>query len=203
MKGLLLKEFILVKKTMLKPLITLAIFCIIAILDEDFRGMITTIILIYALLIPITSFSYDEKNNYNRYLLSMSLSRFELVLAKYIFLIILNIIGILSIIIISSFVSDNIFETVKIQYMMFLALSILQFIVFPIIYKFGVEKARFIFYGIGILPVVLTNLFDNYTLRIDLDELLLNFTRISPVILLIGFVLSFVLSYKICKNKEY
>ena len=147
----------------------------------------------------ISTFSYDENADSDKYLLSLPITRKE--------------IGILVSFIITLIVRgrvENIGDSLRICFLAFTSVSFLMCSNIPCIYKWGVEKGRmqsviipalFIFI-IGILGGLLLLLFPGIYQELDLVRLF----KVSPIICLILNILfygiSYMISYKIFSKKS-
>lgn len=208
MKGLLFKEFMNLKRYRRTLLIILTVFFFSAMMSKNISLFSEMVILLCAMM-AITSFSYDEFAKWDKYALSMPVNRKEIVTSKYLFAAILIIIG--SVI---AFVVDVVFSVALHQdflwqekTLLYLALAgtgmLLISIMFPFIYKFGVEKARLIILGIAILPMALSFLFNQANIPMLSQESLQWLMYASPIILLIFISLSYQISKTIYYKKEF
>lgn len=217
MKGLIIKDLLFLKNNMKTFLIILLAFAIIAISSENYSFMIYTIPF-FLVMMTISTFNYDEFNNWNSYCLTLPISRKKIVQSKYLFTIFLAIIGIiLSALIIIIFKSIN--QSLNLEEQIsnfsgsFFAVSLIISILYPLIYKFGSEKGRiFIFIiviGISIILGVIFSLLEQ--LSINYQYLLsslnsLNYIQISLSMLIISIVIiiiSYLISLRIYQKKEF
>ena len=79
-------------------------------------------------------------------------------------------------------------------------------VIFPIIYKFGVERARIVMAAVFIIPVLLImNLFED--ISVDLLDWIEEHIVISGIMFfglsLICYIVSYFISVKIYKSKEF
>ena len=164
----------------------------------------------------ISSFSYDENADSDKYLLSLPITRKEIVLSKYLFVFLNSFVSLIIGIFISFVITilvrgkiDNLGDSLRICLIAFTSVSFLMCANVPCIYKWGVEKGRmqsvvipalFIFL-LGIFGSLLLLLFPGFYLNIDLLYLF----KISPYICLtlniLIYVISYLISYKIFLNK--
>ena len=165
----------------------------------------------------ISSFSYDENADSDKYLLSLPITRKDIVLSKYLFVFLNSFISILVGILVSFIITilvrgkvGNIGNSLRICFIAFTSVSFLMCANIPCIYKWGVEKGRmqsviipalFIFL-LGIFGSILLLLFPEIYLNIDL----LYVFKISPYICVIlnilFYIISYLISYKIFLNKS-
>lgn len=159
MKGLLLKDFCLLKKQM-KLMVVFVIFYAICAVAAKIPSMMGTMVILLSIMMPITSMSYDEAGQWYRYAFSLPIPRRTLVLSKYI----LGFFGCIgrsrglrnrqsrrftltnwensleSWLIIVGFLEIG---------MIFLS------IIIPVLFQFGVEKGRFLVVVIAVVPSLL------------------------------------------------
>ena len=83
MKGLILKDFYNLTKQYKIILVLVIFYLLVSVSSEDtnFFGGVVSILMVMQV---ITTLSYDEKSNWDRYALTMPISRSDLVLSKYI-----------------------------------------------------------------------------------------------------------------------
>lgn len=213
-KGLIIKDLLQLKAYKKNFILSLAIYVALIYFNRDSQdiafigiSMITFLFSLYA----ISTFNYDEKTNTDKFILTMPLSRNTTVLSKYIFLIISIIVGIILGTIICYIMSVlNIINLIAVKdiviYFMGLifALSLMQCIQVPCIYKYGAEKGRMQIYIIMMIIFVLIGGIYYLFPKIDLG-FMNKLENIIPFILMAIIILNYYLSYKIsCKiyNKK-
>ncbi len=219
-KGLLLKDLD-VFKNFKGNIIFSAFMFIFLITIGSVRSEIFTfgsiLFLIFFGMNSISSFSYDENAETDKYLLSLPISRKDIVLSKYLFVFLNSFIALIIGIFISFIITiivrgkvNNIGDSLRICLIAFTSVSFLMGANIPCIYKWGVEKGRmqsviipalFIFL-IGTFGSLLLLLFPELYTNINL----LYIFKISPYICLILniliYVISYLISYKIFFKKS-
>ena len=208
MKGLIKKDLLMIKGNLKYALLFLVVFIIISLEDVSIIYYIPTFI---SMMIFITTFSYDEYNSWDAYAISMPVSRKDIVKSKYIASIILIFIAVIFTIIISLIIGliyNNINFQEIIANVLICAASIitLKAIMFPLIYKFGVEKGRItIFVGIFGIALLIGFLLKNF--NVDANNFIVFFDKyyylIIPITLIIVLVISYLISKKIYWKKEF
>lgn len=205
MIGLMKKDFLLIKNN--KNIILIAFLMVI--LFGVFGEMDISYILPFMLLtIYMSSFSYDEYNNFNGYVCTLPNGRENVVKAKYILTIILTIfISIIAFFITLLTTKLDIKEILSSLTGSIFALTIVVSILYPLLFKYGSEKGRIILlvgvFGISGIGVLLMN-----NVKIDSTCNFIKFldTYGLPIIA-IASVVSLIVSYKISKkiyfNKEF
>ena len=204
-------------------LIIVVLFCGIALIGTDAIYWGSIIIGMIVGMISLSTFSYDEMAKSNRYILTLPVTRKEIVLEKYILAIGATILGsllgfILTLLIgnIMNYVRPNRVIDISIETLLattiggFFGVSFIQAIQIPSIFKWGAEKGRIQMF-IVLLFLVLIGTGVGFLIResgfiIDiakLESVLKNFGLAFLIILsLIMYFISYKISYKIYKNKE-
>ena len=204
-KGLLLKDLYVFKNFEGNIIFSIFIFIFLIIIDSIDRDIFTIgsiLFLIFFGMNSISSFSYDENADSDKYLLFVFLNSFISIL-----------VGILVSFVITILVRgkvDNLGNALRICLLAFTSVSFLMCANVPCIYKWGVEKGRmqsviipalFIFL-LGIFGSLLLMLFPQIYSNIDLKYLF----KISPYICLIlnvlFYTISYLISYKIFLKKS-
>ena len=219
-KGLLLKDLYVFKNFKGNIIFSILMFLFLIAMgsvQSDIFLIGSILFLIFFGMNSISSFSYDENAELDKYLLSLPITRKEIVLAKYLFVFLNSFISIVVGIIVSFIITvlirgkvNNIGDSLRICFLAFTSVSFLMCSNVPCIYKWGVEKGRmqsviipaiFIFI-IGIIGCLLLILFPELYLNINLIYLF----KISPIICLIlnilFYLISYLISYKIFLNKS-
>ncbi len=164
-------------------------------------------------MIMISSFSYDNYNKWDAYCISLPNGRKNSVKSKYITTILMTLMVCLITIILSFIISYVNTKTINYEQILvtmfgtlFGTLLVLT-IMYPIIYKFGVEKARI---GIFLLVFGIVIVFGFLSQYIDLSfiaktlSFLENYIVIILVIIMIAMVyISYKVSEKIFSKKEF
>ena len=217
MKGLILKDLLILKNQMRNVLIIILGFIILSIFTENYF-YISFIIPFYIVMQVISAFSYDDLNNSNTYIVALPYTRKTIVKARYV----LGLISIIEAFIASLFLSliipifnpnmDFITTFISTTAAIIAVILIISLII-PFFYKFGVQKGRIILFisimGISLLIGVILSLFENTNLKIaKLFSSLENINYIILIIIAIIIILlilyiSYLFSCKIFKNKEF
>lgn len=149
MKGLLLKDWYLGKKTLIATLFIMIIFAVVTVISDNNYFMVYSVVL--GGMIPVTLISYDEKSSWNTYSLTMPYTRAQIVSEKYIVAMIILAVSVISLgigLVVRAEMSkavnlDSVFATLG---MLSVVGVIAPSIMLPVIFKFGVDKGRFVYY---------------------------------------------------------
>ena len=210
MLGLIKKDFLLIKANLKSMIIIFVIYIMLA-----FQGTfdVTFIIPLIGIMLFISTFSYDDFNNWNSYAVTLPNGRKNVVRAKYIASIILTIILVIVSLIIGIGISYtktnsiNLDEIISSLMGTMLSSVIIISLLYPIVFKFGATNGRIILFavvfgiaGIGALIVQ----FVDTTPIINMINRLDSYSLIAiPIISAILLGISYLISNKIYQNKEF
>ena len=204
-------------------LMIITLFCGIAIIGTDAIYWGSVVIGIIVGMISLSTFSYDEMAKSNRYILTLPVTRKEIVLEKYILAIGATILGSLLGFVLTLLIGnmmnyvrpDNVID-INIDTLLstsiggLFGVSLIQAIQIPSIFKWGAEKGRIqmfiVLFVIALIGAGVGFLIKESGLSVDIEKLentLKSFGWIILVILsFIIYFISYKVSYKIYKNKE-
>lgn len=211
MFGLLLKDFYCLKSYMKTASIMLIFFAFIGSGMEDPTTYLSGFFTIWFLMLAITTFSYDDTAKWNPYACSLPITKKQIVLGKYFNLLLLCSMGSISALILGGIIA-------KVKSLPFIFITQLQIslvilgvalvfgsMLFPVIFKLGVEKARFYLIAIMALPVIALTILAQ-TESIPSIELLPSLQKMLPVLMTIVvisiIIVSYLISVSIYKNKD-
>ena len=210
MLGLIKKDFLLIKANLKSMVIIFIVYLILA-----FQGTfdVTFIIPLIGIMLFISTFSYDDFNNWNSYAVTLPNGRKNVVRAKYIASIILTIIlaaVALTIGIGISYTktnSINLDEIISSLMGTMLSSIIIISLLYPIVFKFGATNGRIILFAVvfGIAGIgALIAQFVDTTPIINMINRLDSYSLIAiPIISAILLGISYLISNKIYQNKEF
>ena len=141
MKGLLIKDVLNLRPQFRIYIIILLIWFAIALFRADctfFSG----VMVMFVVMLPINTIAYDEKAGWDKFALTMPLSRDDIVLAKYLFMI-CTITAIAVITFIGNLIiTRDVAESAGVMLYAMPVGLILDAVIIPLLLKFGVEKGR-------------------------------------------------------------
>jgi hypothetical protein len=211
MAGLLLKDVLGLKKYMKQLGVSLIMFFIIAVSFKSPNYLIGMAVLMSSMTL-LTAMTYDETAKWDKYALSMPLSKRDLVASKYLLLLGITfgsglISAVLSLIMALYFKQDKPLEVFVIAGGVCLIALVFCSFMLPIAFKLGVEKSRiFIAVIIGIptfLLVAYSNLGLDLGIPIPTEQQVKLAIYASPFIAFGILYLSFHLSVSILLKKEF
>ncbi|MCM1132615.1 MAG: ABC-2 transporter permease [Ruminococcus flavefaciens] len=207
MKGLLLKEFIMLRKSWFAFTLLIAVFSAIAVWSGELQ-----MLLIAPLFVSIWLFSFlgmDEQSRWKQYSATLPYERSTFVSSKYLIMIILNAVSVVFITVcylIASAVGKAEFSgsylLMLIIFAVFIGL-IYPTIILPLNYRFSTEKSRIILMIInGAMGGVSVTLMQN----VISSDIVSSIAKYIPLIILavtaVLFVLSWLLSIRIYEKKD-
>ncbi len=159
MKGLLLKDIFTLDKQMRILIIIIAGFGLIP------ASNMVSFTVMYAIIIPISSFGYDERAKWDRLMRMMPISGKTIVLSKYVlgysfmaavssFILIAQLIyhafGVLNL-------SLALYPVFVVNMLLMIATALIAYaVLMPFIFKFGMEKGRLVFGAVFAVLIFLT-----------------------------------------------
>lgn len=217
-KGLLLKDLLIFKSYIKVITVSSIFFALVIFLDTKQYNMFIygpVIFLFFLGMNSISTFSYDEYDSTDRYLLALTVSKKDIVISKYLFTFLNSFLALLLglfISIISNIIIGNSFElfgsSMKVLLLIFTGASFLLCCDIPCIYKWGVEKGRmqallipvFIVTILGFLGFIFVLLFPNLINDINLETI---YNPLLCIIINIAlYFISYKISYKIYEHKD-
>ena len=208
MLGLIKKDLFLIKSNLKSMAIILIVYIAMAI-QGTFD--ITMILPLFGMILLISTFNYDEYNNWYSYAIALPTSRKSIVKSKYIFASITLgftwLMGIVISLLITYFKNNvNIAETISVITGSLLGIVLLIAFLFPLIFKYGAEKGRIgifvLVFGTALLVTVFSKYIDVSSLK-NLAIFLDNHLYVLPIIPIVLLLISYKISEKIFLKKEF
>lgn len=201
MKGLIIKDLYNLSKQYKIILILVVFYIVISFSNEDSSifGGVVTILMVMQL---ITALAYDEKSKWDRYALAMPVSRSDLVLSKYLLGGILLAIAFAANFIFCMASGSGPVETLVISVTMTGVGSFFMFLTLPFLFKFGVEKGRYITMLIFFIPTGLLVIASRMGLQLGDEDFTSVFPLIGILVLILAGIISVSASLAIYKSKE-
>lgn len=218
MYGLIIKDLCSLKKNIKIITLLFGVYFIIGLITKNFK-LFNIVVAISSFIIPVNAISFDEKSRFEKYALTMPISRKELILSKYLLGIILGlvcvIIGLLLNIISYYLLGITITsKSIIIVFTYFFVTMIILFVTLPLFFKFGTEKARYVILAIFSLPLLIIliakttefdfNIISSYLEISWLTSLeIYSILTLAIIFIIIIFIISLLISYKTYENKEF
>lgn len=206
MKGLIIKDLLNLRKSFRITLVMSLLFFAYAYGMNNPPYLIGMATILFAIL-SLTSMSYDEATKWDRYALSMPISRKNIVGGKYLLAIILAFVAVLVSFGISYILilpkSDMLFlELWLVAYAVFGVAIVYISSIFPLIYKFGVEKSRIMSLALFALPAMVVLIAYKVGVKMPSEAQFMLMLKLSPLVLLLILGFSYFISLKIFSYKE-
>lgn len=199
MKGLILKDILIIKNNIRFLLISILLYLFIGYSNN---ADVTYFIPFMTFMLIISTFSYDDYNKWHAYAITIPNGRKKVVRAKYISLIILTLLSSVIGLILSYILGTFNQEILSSICGSFLAICILASILFPIIFKYGSEKGRIsiliIFLGLTAIISVLSNVIKIKPL--ELIKVLIFLEKYGMVLIPLISVIIIFISYKVSEH---
>lgn len=203
MKGLIIKDILMIKNNI--KLLSIAFLVWLILLSTQNNDM-TFVFPFLAIMIFISTFSYDDYNNWNAYAITLPNGRKNVVKSKYIASIILTVVialicGAISYMFYKAKMLDLIQQLLGSLVGVIIVISLL----YPIIFKYGSEKGRIITMLLVIGTICISGLISKI---INIPEKYINIfnnyeTVFLTIISIMCLIISYIISKKIYLKKEY
>ncbi|NLO86632.1 MAG: ABC-2 transporter permease [Clostridiales bacterium] len=202
MKGLMIKDLINLKQQVKIVVLLNLLYLVTGIIAKDGSAFSGSLIILTA-IIPLTAFSCDAKVKWDRYAITMPLSRKDLVLSKYALYLIINLLltaaGLIGMICIGSGFAEALSHILMVACVGWIYISF----TYPLLFHFGVEKAS-IFMMILVVFMMFVFVVGSEILPVASASFPVTalYTAI-PFLTIAIIAASIALSFRIVKNKDY
>ncbi|EGT5175452.1 ABC-2 transporter permease, partial [Clostridioides difficile] len=147
MKGLILKDLLNLKGNVKFILLFIIMFGFMSSLGDGNVNNFIGVIIVLCTTMIVSTFSYDDLNKWDSYVLTMPINRNDIVLSKYLTMLIFSFTGVLVSLIVSVtigyFKNTLILNETLLINALILSISVcFGSLILPLIYKFGTERAR-------------------------------------------------------------
>ncbi len=181
--------------------------------DPSIFQFFSMMIVVFVMMLIISTFTYDNTSHWESYTLTLPISRKTCVASKYVMTLVMMVFGCLLGFVF--YLLLTLLSKQPVDYTMLYMLNCFSVagaffilsIVLPVIYKIGPEKGRYIMMVCYLLPMVLFYLAGSLKEKMNIDveaavAWLQSNAWVLPVASLVVFFFSFLLSVKIYQNKE-
>ena len=166
MTGLILKDFLILRKTLRSYLFMLVVYVGIAFTGVWSADIVGVLMVVMVVMLPMNVFAYDKQAKWDTYGLALPVGRTKTVAARYLCVLLLCLlsVGLTAILGVMLYAAGRVEEPVEFLVscsVMGLMSVLVNAIMLPFLYKFGPERARMMFFGImgGIVLLVVAALF--------------------------------------------
>ena len=166
MTGLILKDLLILRKTLRSYLFMLIVYAGIAFTGVWSADIVGVLLVVMVVMLPMNVFAYDKQAKWDTYGLALPVGRTKTVAARYLCVLLLCLlsVGLTAILGAALYAAGRVEEPVEFLVtcsVMGLMSVLVNAIMLPFLYKFGPERARMMFFGImgGIVLLVVAALF--------------------------------------------
>lgn len=200
MKALLIKDFLNIKAQGKAILLVLAVWFIISVVNGS-GSFFAALSVVYAILLPLTSVTADDKCGFERYAMTMPLTRTVMALSKYVFALacslVMAVIGFAACVVIDRSAINEALATCA---ACFCVAVVLVSLLLPLVYKYGPEKARLVMMAVFVIGfLVFGFVLDRFNVELDLNTAFIA----MPIAALVLLAASAAVSVGIYKKKEF
>lgn len=208
MKSLILKD-LLAFQSYVKTLVLFVLFFTIISFSMDDASFLSGMIIIWIAMLPISSFSYDQHAKWDLFAQTLPVTRKQIVQAKYVlgllFVSFATVLAIILNIVVSSIKSLSIEWNVLIESNLMIGIVAIVFlsILFPLIYKFGVEKSRMLIIVVVAIPSIIFIYFSNNNFHLLNNVTSQTLLAGGVVTAIIVMIISYIISLKLYTAKDF
>ena len=153
MTGLILKDFLILRKTLRSYLFMLVVYVGIAFTGVWSADIVGVLMVVMVVMLPMNVFAYDKQAKWDTYGLALPVGRTKTVAARYVCVLLLCLlsVGLTAILGMMLYAAGRVEEPVEFLVscsVTGLMAVLVNAIMLPFLYKFGPERARMMFFGI-------------------------------------------------------
>ncbi|HGH0359559.1 TPA: ABC-2 transporter permease, partial [Clostridioides difficile] len=196
MKGLILKDLLNLKGNIKFILLFIIMFGFMSSLGDGNVNNFIGVIIVLCTTMIVSTFSYDDLNKWDSYVLTMPINRNDIVLSKYLTMLIFSFIGVLVSLIVSVtigyFKNTLILNETLLINALILSISVcFGSLILPLIYKFGTERARLLMILCFLVPtlalLVFKSILENISSPISIEIILNTLVYSLPFVAILLF----------------
>ena len=207
MTGLLLKDFLSMRAYSRTVVFVVIWFLVLGALGKDL-SLFATMSPVMLAMVGISSLSYDKQCGWDSYVVSMPVTRNMIVLSRYVFTYLSIVLGgifasVVSVLC-SAVLKNDPLQTLFTCCGSMVGISIAVAIMFPLVYRYGVERSRIILLAIVVLPLALMLMVTNSGIKLKMPNFPGTALAIAGGILFLACIcLSYLVSCHIYSKKEF
>lgn len=153
MTGLILKDLLILRKSLRSYLFMLIIYAGIAFTGFLMADIVGVIMVVTVAILPMNVFAYDKQSKWDTYGLALPVGRTKTVAARYLCVLLICLVSVAMVSLLGAalWAAGRVEEPVVFLVscsMMGLMSILMNAIMLPLLYKFGTERARMMFYGV-------------------------------------------------------
>lgn len=204
MTGLILKDLVYLRRTARIVVILLAFYLILFATTggDSAAGILSGATVLLTVILSVNAFAYDEAAKWSIYERSLPVAKSGIVLARYLLALIfstaMTLISFLMELFIRGVSSDNL-AALWASWSIALLFSA---VLFPLMYKYGTQKARFALMIIVLLPTLGVILLQKTNLPMPSESALLIAVRLIPLFSAAAYFISYLISCRVFARRE-
>lgn len=203
MKGLILKDLLNLRKQGKVILLFVGFYFVLGIINQNGDSFGGVVALLFAML-AVTALAYDERAGWDKYALTMPVSRRDLVISKYLLGVLLSFAGfLLNVVFQLAFARAELGDGLLISLALFGVGLFFLALMLPINFKWGVEKGRILMMIVLFGPTILITLLPRMGVAMPDETFLQSLMYILPVAVIVLFAISVWISLRIYEKKEF
>ena len=212
MLGLIKKDLLLLKSNLVYFFVIALIYSLL-IVEGTFGISFILVLPIIAVIMFLSTFSYDDFNKWDAYAITLPVLRKNIIKSKYIATLIIilasSLLGLLISLLISTLPNQIFSLDIFIEEFLSAILGAIIFIsiMFPLIYKIGIEKARISVFVVVFGLLIVFNFLGGF---IDFSRVLEKLNSLSdvwfiviPIIAMLFILVSYIITSRIYLKKEF
>lgn len=212
MKGLILKDFLLFWKNA-KMILIVYLVGIAMSFFTDSASFLIMFITLFSIMWIINLFGLDLQAKWEPYCAGLPVPRRKIVLARYLFFLLLVLVGTLLaladgllIAAKNGWIMDDVIQKATEALMISGGCLIFMSLLLPFVYKFGINKARFIVAAVAVLPAIFVSILGNQgdisSILPSIEKFLSSLYWILPTAGAVLYSISYLISGSIYLKKE-
>lgn len=201
MKGLLLKDLMNLKKQAVIYLAFILFYGLVSFSNNNV-SFIGGMICMVSAMMPLTALSFDERANWDKYALTMPVSRRDIVLGKYVLGLLCATGGLAILLLFQLVLPDKAEEDWMVIFTLYAASIFYLALLLPVLFKLGVEKGRIVMMPFFAIPFLVILLISKFDLPVPDTQTLKILLYAFPAFVVVTYILSLFLSLRIYRKKE-
>lgn len=206
MSGLVYKDLMNMRRYLKQLLLIFVVFVFIFSFSGNNYSFVAAYGVMLSAMVVLSSMAYDEQAKWDKYALTMPLSRRSLVGAKYLLgLLTVGAGGLLSLAVVvgtALFSGGSMTEGLASVGACLCVALLMQAVLLPCLYKFGTEKARMMMIVIFLLPTLGILALSKLGLPMPEEDFWIGLLIALPFAAALGYLLSYFISVSIFRKKE-
>lgn len=161
MTGLILKDFLILRKSLRAYLFMLLVYAAIALAGVWTADIVGVLMVVMVALLPMNVFAYDKQCNWDTYGLSLPVGRTKTVAARYLCVLLLCLFSV----VLTAVAGVGLYAAGRLEQpvvflitcsIMGLLAMLANAVMLPFLYKFGPERARLMLFGVmGVIVLLI------------------------------------------------